>query len=247
MMSVPIATCTVNGTAARRGCGDAELRVRALLVRAVRANGLSEPEAVRHALGDRAIEQVPVSSAIPKRPGPNASSTSSEVEPARAISKSWMIPAPLVARADTNPRSHQIDEDGCESPVLSTWARKTQYPSARVPGLDEPLRPRRGSRRRPGCGEGRAASPPDRRPGDRAWRNPLRGPCSGAMPAGRCGRRQVEFVIRKSHGAFYRWWGSRLRSSPSRGGRDFWPPAARAAPRGARRRAPVVESVIPPV
>ena len=47
----------------------------------------------------------PVSSAMPKRPGPSASSTSSEVAPTSATSKSWMTPAPLVAIADTNPRS----------------------------------------------------------------------------------------------------------------------------------------------
>ena len=62
---------------------------------------------------------------MPNRPGPSAASTSSEVEPASAISKSWMMPAPLVAKAETNPRSARSTRIG-ERPVLRTCAPNPQ-------------------------------------------------------------------------------------------------------------------------
>ena len=46
----------------------------------------------------------PVSSLTPKAPSARSFSTSSEVAPARAISKSWMAVAPFKARAETKPR-----------------------------------------------------------------------------------------------------------------------------------------------
>jgi len=41
----------------------------------------------------------PVSSAVPKLPSGKAAATSSLVQPAKAISKSWMAAAPLRAKA----------------------------------------------------------------------------------------------------------------------------------------------------
>jgi hypothetical protein len=58
---------------------------------------------------------------MPKRPVPSDSSTSSEVPPVSAISKSWMIAAPLVAMADTKPRSIRSASTG-PRPVLITCA-----------------------------------------------------------------------------------------------------------------------------
>ena len=63
-------------------------------------DGLAESEARRHALVDRArsarVRSLP---AMPKRPGPSASSTSSDVAPDSASSKSWITPAPFIASA----------------------------------------------------------------------------------------------------------------------------------------------------
>ncbi len=72
-----------------------------------------------------AFSSRPVSSAMPKRPGPSASSTSSEVAPTSATSKSWMTAAPLVAMADTKPRSIRSTRIG-PSPVLITCAPSPQ-------------------------------------------------------------------------------------------------------------------------
>ncbi|MNC85728.1 hypothetical protein D3C83_13400 [compost metagenome] len=62
---------------------------------------------------------------MPKRPGPSASSTSSDVAPASATSKSWMMPAPFIASADTKPRSIRSMITG-ETPVLITCAPMPQ-------------------------------------------------------------------------------------------------------------------------
>ena len=64
---------------------------------------------------------VAVSSAMPKRPGPRAASTSSEVAPASAISTSWMTPAPFNASAETRPRSIRSISTG-DRPALMTCA-----------------------------------------------------------------------------------------------------------------------------
>ncbi len=64
---------------------------------------------------------VAVSSAIPKVPAPSVASTSSEVAPLRAISTSWITPAPLSASADTYPRSIRSTITGAR-PALMTWA-----------------------------------------------------------------------------------------------------------------------------
>ena len=105
-----------NLEAPRRG-GDADRAnggfARARILR--RPTGRAQPR--RDALVDRAFSCVPVSSAMPNVPGPSVASTSSEVPPDSAISKSWMMPAPLVAMAETNPRSIRSTSTGL-SPVL---------------------------------------------------------------------------------------------------------------------------------
>ena len=62
---------------------------------------------------------------MPNRPGPSASSTSSEVDPESASSKSWITPAPFIASAETKPRSIRSIRTG-DSPVLSTCAPMPQ-------------------------------------------------------------------------------------------------------------------------
>src|SRR5229473_76045 len=80
-----------------------------------------------------ALSSRPVSSAMPKRPAPSDSSTSSEVAPTSAISKSWMTAAPLVAMAETKPRSMRSITTG-PRPVLITCAPRphTTPASARL-------------------------------------------------------------------------------------------------------------------
>ena len=122
-----MATCTVTGISRRPADAStlmlAKRRLRAMQVADHR---LPETQAGRRRPSLMApFNSRPVSSAMPNRPGPSASSTSSEVEPDRASSKSWITPAPFVAMADTNPRSIRSMTTG-ESPVLSTCAPRPQ-------------------------------------------------------------------------------------------------------------------------
>jgi hypothetical protein len=66
-----------------------------------RAERLAQSFAFCDARCATSFNKRPVSSAMPNRPGPSASSTSSDVPPDNAISKSWIIPAPFIARAET--------------------------------------------------------------------------------------------------------------------------------------------------
>src|SRR4051812_32035259 len=133
MMSVPIAMCTVTGICSRAAaastlclayCGSFAARNR------VTDWPMPRPAATPSLIAP--LSSRPVSSAMPKRPGPSASSTSSDVAPASATSKSWMIDAPLVAMAETKPRSMRSISTG-PSPVLITCAPNphTTPPSAR--------------------------------------------------------------------------------------------------------------------
>ncbi len=63
---------------------------------------------------------VPVSSTIPKLPWCRCASTSSEVEPARAISTSWIAAAPLSARWVMTPCSMRAIRHG-DTPTLTMW------------------------------------------------------------------------------------------------------------------------------
>ena len=63
----------------------------------------------------------PVSSAIPNRPESISASTSSDVCPMKASSKSWMMTAPFIASAVTMPRSIRSTSSG-PSPTFTTWA-----------------------------------------------------------------------------------------------------------------------------
>ena len=160
---------------------------------------LSEPEALRDAVGNSAFIRRPVSSAIPKRPGPSASSTSSDVPPESASSKSWIRPAPLVASAETNPRSIRSMRIG-ERPVFKTCAPKPQrmprsFARARRIAATIALKSA------PARIEGIDASSPRRpAPGDTASRNLRRSPCSCATRADTCGSGEIEVVVGEFHG-----------------------------------------------
>src|SRR6266481_3410344 len=67
----------------------------------------------------------PVSAAMPNWPSPRPASTSSEVLPARAISKSWMRAAPFMAMPETNPRFIRSIRTG-PRPTLMTWPPRPQ-------------------------------------------------------------------------------------------------------------------------
>ncbi len=58
---------------------------------------------------------------MPNRPLSISASTSSEVWPIKANSKSWIIPAPFMATAVTIPRSIKFVTIGAR-PTLMTWA-----------------------------------------------------------------------------------------------------------------------------
>ena len=146
---------------------------------------------------------VPVSSAIPKVPGPRVASTSSDVAPDSAISKSWMMPAPLVAIADTNPRSIRSTSTG-DSPVFRTCAPKSPDDGAPVAAAP-PARPRTTALKSP------AASNAGKRlqqavdagcPSCRAWQTAPASPCSRAseadtssLPTGRILRMAVSSMV----------------------------------------------------
>ena len=95
----------------------------------------------------------PVSSAMPNCPGPRLASTSSDVAPASATSKSWIRPAPFIAMAATNPRSMRSMMTGA-SPALMTCAPSPQTTGAivcarRTDRLDHGLKIRRREKLRP--------------------------------------------------------------------------------------------------
>ncbi len=162
MMSVPIATCAVSGMPSR---ADAHAML-------ARANGGCAAE--RYAATDcpspmpretpsvmAPLSSRPVSSAMPKRPGPSASSTSSEVDPASAISKSWMMPAPFVANADTKPRSARSTRIGAR-PVFTTCAPKPQMmppPESRAAAMAAATALKSAAPRMPGRLSTNAATP----------------------------------------------------------------------------------------
>ena len=134
-MSVPRATCTVQGTSSRahaasRLCA----RWGGRMARSRSPTARPKPTPRRAPSTAASLRTRPVSSAMPKSPSDSCASTSSEVHPAVASSKSCTAQAPLSATAVTNPRSTRSIRMG-DSPTLMTWApmpKRTGFPFQRA-------------------------------------------------------------------------------------------------------------------
>jgi len=120
-MSAPIARCAVTGTFRSYAAHSIDLSAfggnndeTSLPIDSPRPMPSSRP---RHAAR---LSISPVSFAAPKSPLPSVASTSSLVDPARAISVSWTSTEPLTATAVTNPRLIKSITIGAK-PVLTTW------------------------------------------------------------------------------------------------------------------------------
>ena len=121
MMSVPMATWTVTGTFSRWPAASRLLSLYgkspAWIILPTHAPMPSSADADAIAW----FSMLPVSSAMPKAPERISLSTSSDVWPMKASSKSWMIPAPFRERLVMMPRSIRSMITGFR-PTLIEWA-----------------------------------------------------------------------------------------------------------------------------
>ena len=145
------------------------------------------------------LSSVAVSSAIPNWPGPSASSTSSDVAPAKRDlevvddrRRRWW-PRP------TRTRAHQIDDHGRQSGLEHVRADTPDDRAARAPRLDDRVRRRRGSRRGENARKARRASPSGR--ATPIGLGEILGPGFALARGQRVGADagQVELVVRESH------------------------------------------------
>jgi len=132
-MSVPIATCTVAGRPSRQAAASrlaSEVTRAGPAGREVAAHRRPEARPSRSPSTIARFTSSPVSRAMPKAPVPSPASTSSDVRPATATSKSCTTPAPFVAIAVTKPRSMRSITTGAR-PTLITWAPRPQITGRR--------------------------------------------------------------------------------------------------------------------
>ena len=101
-----------------------------------------------------------------------------------------MTPAPLVASAETKPRSIRSMSTGDEPGLDDVRADAPDDAAPAVARRAHRRDHRLEIRRRRGSTGSESSKPRTPRPADTASRNPPRSPCSSARPADRCGRRR---------------------------------------------------------
>ena len=216
MMSVPMPTCTVTGISSRAAAAsDAEPLVRRRCARAAtrRPPGRSRGRAPTPSL-IAAFSSRPVSSAMPKRPGPSASSTSSEVDPDSASSKSWMTAGAVGGERRHEAALHQIDQHRPEPGLDDVRAEAPDHATAAVERGAHRRDDRPEIRRRRGSRAATRATPRIPLPGTYGWRSPRRSPCSRATRADRCARR-TDRTLRREASSEGLYVGARQRPTSS--------------------------------
>ena len=126
MMSVPIATCTVTGTPSRTPAASrlvCRFGKRRSSIQVPNASPMPRPLRTPRVIAS--FRKRPVSSAIPKRPVLISVSTSSEVRPISASSKSWMMTAPVSASAVMTRRSIRSTSTGLRPTFVGCAPRPT--------------------------------------------------------------------------------------------------------------------------